>query len=1088
MRGTNSNGHNCLEQQSSRFRRDARPGRRATRTLASPISFAVEALEDRRLLSGIAFSGGFADTTGITLNGGLVQVDSSNQSLLLSTRVVDWGPGLASVWSATPQNVTQFKTTFTTQGFYYYPSHLAFVVQSNSNSTLGLPDGYLGYEGIPNSIAISLDDGATGLYEDGATQSVGDETFAMPEKGLRDQVLEVTLSYDGTNLLETVVDTDTGATFDHSYTVDIPAITGDSAYVGFTSVASDGIGEILSWRYAGADAPSLPHAATQLAATATSDNVTTLTWSDNADNESGYLVYRKAAYGGDTFKLIASVGANVTSFVDADTHVGRRRVYRVVAHNASGLSQPTELTTPAPAIGGAPIARYLFNEGSGTTVQDANVVGPHTNGLLVGDPAPQWTGGRDGEPSGLQFVRRDEQNFFEIGLGSVHLANDLQPLLGGTATLTAWIKPTRFGIAPGDPEFNPGITGAMDPYGFMNPSESSNWGFLDYAGRIGIAAGNGSYALSHDPIGSGEWVLVAFTRDADSGELQVYVNGQLSGSATGRRGILQQSFREIGAVLNFEDQNEDDNGNPITYSFFNYLNAALRDVRIYDRVLPAPEMADLYAENDSLATGISLTVDSGSIARQLQSAVNTLEGTGTSVSADFVATTNDQVSAFLAAVVQLQASTAGSPVNIVLDAQSNSFDGQTVSVPAGVILTINGAEFRGHSPSLTLTSGSLVITNSTLTNSTNAPTILVQNGSLTLRHDKIQESDQFSQAAIEIDGGSVDLGSASDLGNNTLDLRGGGMLLRSGASGPAIAIDPTAGNTLQIDGRTASAHDIVQGMVWTDFNNNGGVDFGEKGISGVPITLTGQNLLGQQISVAATTDLDGLYSFSSLWPGTYSIREGSVPGGYIAGKDAIGTLGGSNPSHSLFNNVPIGVDQNGLDYNFGQQPAPGSGQTKGQSAGIGFWANKNGQKLIGNFSNIGPWLAATLPATFGAGSPNNLHGSSTTDVANFFLAQFVLKDKLNAQIMSTALNVYATNASLGGSAAATYGFSVGTYGLGNSTWNIGADGAAFGVANNTTLTVLQILQAWDQNTSKTNTSMRKLAIDVFGGINDRGGV
>jgi len=82
----------------------------------------------------------------------------------------------------------------------------------------------------------------------------------------------------------------------------------------------------------------------------------------------------------------------------------------------------------------------------------------------------------------------------------------------------------------------------------------------------------------------------------------------------------------------------------------------------------------------------------------------------------------------------------------------------------------------------------------------------------------------------------------------------------------------------------------------------------------------------------------------------------------------------------------------------------------------------------------------------------------------------------------------ATLQALGGLAAAYYGFTVGTYGLGDSTWNIGADGAAFNVSNNTTLTVMQILQDWDQQANKNSTSLRKLALDVFGGINGRGGL
>ena len=100
----------------------------------------------------------------------------------------------------------------------------------------------------------------------------------------------------------------------------------------------------------------------------------------------------------------------------------------------------------------------------------------------------------------------------------------------------------------------------------------------------------------------------------------------------------------------------------------------------------------------------------------------------------------------------------------------------------------------------------------------------------------------------------------------------------------------------------------------------------------------------------------------------------------------------------------------------------------------------------------------------------------------------MLTDKLDAQAMATALNVYATAASLGGSATSSYGFSVSTYGLGDSTWNVGSDGAAFNVDNNSTLTVMQILQAWDQRANKSSKSIRQMAIDVFGGINARGGI
>jgi hypothetical protein len=184
-----------------------------------------------------------------------------------------------------------------------------------------------------------------------------------------------------------------------------------------------------------------------------------------------------------------------------------------------------------------------------------------------------------------------------------------------------------------------------------------------------------------------------------------------------------------------------------------------------------------------------------------------------------------------------------------------------------------------------------------------------------------------------------------------------------------------------------------------------------------------------------------------------------------------------------------------MNYNFGEQPAPGSTVNKGQSAGIGFWNNKNGQKLISSLgTQLGNWLAATFPNTFGVNAgARNLAGLSASQVTNAFQQKFVLRDKLDAQLMATALNVYATNASLGGGYAAQYGFTVTTYGLGNSTWNVGAAGAAFGIANNRNRTVIQLLQDYDSKWcngvwNDDNTVYRNMARDIFAAINTKGGI
>ena len=64
-----------------------------------------------------------------------------------------------------------------------------------------------------------------------------------------------------------------------------------------------------------------------------------------------------------------------------------------------------------------------------------------------------------------------------------------------------------------------------------------------------------------------------------------------------------------------------------------------------------------------------------------------------------------------------------------------------------------------------------------------------------------------------------------------------------------------------------------------------------------------------------------------------------------------------------------------------------------------------------------------------------------------------------ASVLAVALNVYVTTSSLSGTAAVAFGFKVSATGLGARSYSVGLDRAAFGVANNTTLDVYQLLQA-----------------------------
>jgi hypothetical protein len=140
-------------------------------------------------------------------------------------------------------------------------------------------------------------------------------------------------------------------------------------------------------------------------------------------------------------------------------------------------------------------------------------------------------------------------------------------------------------------------------------------------------------------------------------------------------------------------------------------------------------------------------------------------------------------------------------------------------------------------------------------------------------------------------------------------------------------------------------------------------------------------------------------------------------------------------------------------------------------------------------------LATNFANLYGAGGgANNLTGKTNAQVAAFYLSQFNLGgSRVEAQVLATALSVYATTSSLGGSAGVAYGFSVSATGLGARSFNVGADGAAFGVANNTTRNVYQLLRAVNQQAVAGvlyhgDATLLQQADDLFVALNQAGDI
>ncbi len=175
---------------------------------------------------------------------------------------------------------------------------------------------------------------------------------------------------------------------------------------------------------------------------------------------------------------------------------------------------------------------------------------------------------------------------------------------------------------------------------------------------------------------------------------------------------------------------------------------------------------------------------------------------------------------------------------------------------------------------------------------------------------------------------------------------------------------------------------------------------------------------------------------------------------------------------------------------------------QGQTATIGFWHNNNGQALIDSFNggpnakNLGNWLATTFPDLYGgpAGPANNLTGQTNAQVAAYYLTLFS-QNKTAAQVLASALAVYATNSALaGGTMAASYGFTVSTSGTAIATYDVGTTLSAYSGPTGPT-TVYQLLLFVDSQTTggniapgPKNQNLLTLVNTIFTNINQNGDI
>jgi len=304
----------------------------------------------------------------------------------------------------------------------------------------------------------------------------------------------------------------------------------------------------------------------------------------------------------------------------------------------------------------------------------------------------------------------------------------------------------------------------------------------------------------------------------------------------------------------------------------------------------------------------------------------------------------------------------------------------------------------------------------------------------------------------------------------------------------------------------------ITGVVFVDVNQNGLYDANEPGIDGVVIELLDEfgaavlDDLGNPIT--ATTTGGGFYLFEDLDIGTYQLHE-IQPSGVDDGAELLGSLGGTIPANDT---MQLAIERtDATDYVFAEL---GQQVTSGDTATIGFWHNKHGQALITQGGTaLAQWLSANFDNVFG----DEFVGAGGSDVAQFFNDQLFKQKgkksngpaKVDAQFMAVALATYFTSSNLAGNVAGDYGFNVTDTGIGTRVVNVGSGGAAFSVANDTDVTIMQLLQAtnaltdlpdgisgfahiYDQDgdgqIDEFEALLRVMANDVYSTINEQGDI
>jgi len=244
-----------------------------------------------------------------------------------------------SAYFNTPVPITNFTTNFNLLLTNASADGMTFVIQNQGKTALGGIGGELGYgpsasPGISPSAALKFDlyDNAgegydsTGLYTGGVAPTIPAIDLSSTGIDLHSgHVFSVALSYNGSQLQQTITDTLTKVSFTHAYTVNLPLTLGaNTALVGFTG-GTGGLAataDVLNWSWSVPPVENFP--ASSLPA-ATSASAPVLQPYSNAGFPGGKGVLFPAVASGQSVSFSVKVATTATFAVSLLADSGPNR-------------------------------------------------------------------------------------------------------------------------------------------------------------------------------------------------------------------------------------------------------------------------------------------------------------------------------------------------------------------------------------------------------------------------------------------------------------------------------------------------------------------------------------------------------------------------------------------------------------------------------------------------------------------------------------------------------------------------------------------------------------------------------------------